>query len=66
VVYERALAPLLGESADGAAIGRTMLALILVPPHLAWTSATAIGAQPSMIQRESSDVGAWVAQATSP
>ena len=31
-----------------------------------WTSATAIGAQPSMIQRESADVGAWIAQATSP
>ena len=28
-------------------------------------SATAIGAQPSLVQRGSSEVGAWVAQATS-
>ena len=31
-----------------------------------WTSATAIGAQPSFVQRGSSELGVWLAQATSP
>ena len=57
---------LLRGSADGAAIGRTVLALVLVPPHLALDIRDGDRGPPSMIQRESSDVGAWIAQATSP
>ena len=56
---------LLRESADGAAIGRAVLTLV-TRTATSVTSATVIGAQPSLVQRGSSRVGAWVAQATSP